>query len=248
MRVMVIAAHPDDEVLGVGGTVLRHTRQGDSVDVVIVGDGATARGSDDKALAALHGCATEVAALLGTSPPIMLRFPDNRLDSVDLLDVVQAIEALIEEHRPEVLYTHSSGDLNVDHRIVHEAVRTASRPLPESTVQTIYAFETVSSTEWGAIPFAPNHFVDIGHVLEDKLRALACHETEMRPAPHARSLLSVESLARVRGSSVGVAAAEAFEVVMQVLRGPAVSRLPGDSKLAIHAPARTEGDLPVRDA
>ena len=215
MKIMVIAAHPDDEVLGVGGTILRHVRQGDSVDIVIFGEGAASRGHDPGEVSHLRECAVRAARLLGANPPTLLGMPDNRLDSMDLLDIIQAIETVIEKHRPEVIYTHHRGDLNIDHRIVHEAVRTAARPLPGSTVRAIHAFETVSSTEWGEAPFRPVSFVDISAVLREKMQVLEEYVGEMRPFPHARSLLAVEALARVRGAGMGLEAAEAFEVVMQ---------------------------------
>ncbi len=215
MKVMVVAAHPDDEVLGVGGTVLRHARKGDSVDLIIVGEGAASRGGGDQAaIDNLRECARKAASMLGANPPVMLGFPDNRLDSVDFLDVVQAVESQIERLRPDLIYTHHRGDLNIDHRIVHEAVRTAARPLPGCSVRAIYAFETVSSSEWGAVPFLPAYFVDISASLSFKLGALAAYESEMRPFPHARSLSAVEALAKVRGASACMEAAEAFEVVM----------------------------------
>lgn len=216
MKVMVIAAHPDDEVLGVGGTVSRHVRNGDSVDLVIVGEGAASRGGDQEAIDHLRECARKAAGVLGANSPVMLGFPDNRLDSVDLLDVVRAVESQIARSRPEVIYTHHRGDLNIDHRIVHEAVRTAARPLPGCSVRAIYAFETVSSSEWGAVPFLPVRFVDISATLADKSRALDVYESEMRPFPHARCLAAVEACARLRGASAGMRAAEAFEVVMQL--------------------------------
>lgn len=218
MNVMVIAAHPDDELLGVGGTILKHTRAGDSVLAVIVGEGATSRGTRAGEVEALNKSALKAAEVLGVAPPVMLGFPDNRLDSVDMLDVVQSIEALIAQHKPSVVYTHHSGDLNIDHRIVHDVVRTACRPLPGSPVREIYAFETVSSTEWGSTPFFPTRFVEITDELSEKLKALACYESEMRSPPHARSLIAVDALAKTRGANVGVLAAEAFEVVMQLVK------------------------------
>ena len=142
------------------------------------------------------------------------------MDSLELLDVVKLVEVAVAEIRPDTVYTHHPYDLNVDHRITHEAVLTACRPLPGSVVSSIYTYETVSSTEWGVggNTFVPTHFVDISAYLESKIAALEAYESEMRSAPHARSLETVRALAKLRGSSVGVAAAEAFCVVRQIRR------------------------------
>ena len=225
-RVLVVAAHPDDEVLGCGGTVARHAGAGDEVHVLIMAEGATSRAGEGdgdtdftEELEALRSAANGAAEILGTRPPVFAEFPDNRMDTVPLLDVTQRIEQMIADTKPEIVYTHHGGDLNVDHRIVHQAVLTACRPQPNSHVQAIYAFETVSSTEWASpdddAPFRPVRFVDISDQLETKLKALAAYGGEMRPAPHARSLENVTALATHRGAGVGLKAAEAFIVIRE---------------------------------
>jgi LmbE family N-acetylglucosaminyl deacetylase len=220
---LVVAAHPDDEILGCGGTVARHVDAGDTVHNLIVAEGATSRTADRRAtehqaaVAALRTAASRAAGILGAQSPRFLGLPDNRLDRLDRLDVIKAVEAVVAEVRPTVVYTHHAGDLNVDHRIVHEAVLTACRPLPGSCVRAIHAFETVSSTEWALGPgFRPTRFVEIADTLRRKLDALACYTTEMRPFPHARSMEAVEAQARLRGASIGVNTAEAFEVVREI--------------------------------
>jgi len=223
MNILVVAAHPDDELLGVGGTIRRHTSNGDRVDILIVGEGFTSRNADAGSLdssrvSELKSCARSAAELLKANEPEFLNLPDNRLDSINLLDIIKPIERVIGKVNPEVIYTHHSGDLNIDHRIVNNAVRTAARPLPNSPVKTLYCFETLSSTEWGTDEFLPQRFVDIENVLPDKLRALSFYKQEMRAVPHARSLQAVEALAKMRGASVGMVAAEAFSVVMDLLR------------------------------
>ncbi|MBS4047995.1 MAG: PIG-L family deacetylase [Alphaproteobacteria bacterium] len=221
--ILVIAAHPDDEVLGVGATVARHAAAGDAVHTIIVAEGATSRDAQRNnaarvdELIALRQSAAEAAAILGTSQPILLGLPDNRLDSCDLLDIVKKIEAVVDRVKPSVIYTHHAGDLNVDHQIVHEAVLVACRPLPASPIRAIYAFETVSATEWSPQQtFLPNHFVDAGPTWQKKMAALSIYESEMRPFPHARSLEAVEALAKWRGSSVGLNKAEAFQIIRQL--------------------------------
>lgn len=219
--VLVVAAHPDDEVLGVGGTIARHAARGDSVTLLIVGEGATSRpGGDGGAVERLREAAAAAAGILGAGSVRFLGLPDNRLDSLALLDIVQRIEEIGDTVRPAVVYTHHAFDLNVDHRIVHQAVTTAFRPLPGAGVRDILAFETVSSTEWGgthgAARFLPQRFVDITPFLETKMQALDAYGEEMRDFPHARSTEAVRALAALRGSQAGVGAAEAFQIVRQV--------------------------------
>jgi LmbE family N-acetylglucosaminyl deacetylase len=219
VKVLVIVAHPDDEVLGCGGTIARHASDGDRIEVLILAEGATSRDGqrDPKVrsaeLAALRLAARDAAKVLGTEEPIFGDLPDNRLDSMPLIDVVKLVERMVIKVRPDIVYTHHAGDLNVDHRIVHEAVMTACRPQPDSSVQQILFFETVSSTEWRLStnsPFMPSWFVDVAAWMPTKLRALEVYDAEMRRWPHARSTEAIEALARWRGATVGCVAAEAF--------------------------------------
>ena len=219
-KILIVAAHPDDEVLGVGGTASRHANDGDTVETIILGEGITSRNDvgGQESLQELQASAKAAAKVLGINSPIILGFPDNRLDSLELLDLIKPIEDIIHRFSPDIVYTHHAGDLNIDHRITHAAVLTACRPTPESSVCRIYAFETVSSTEWvfgrSSEQFAPQRYVDVTQTLADKLSALACYDSEMRPFPHARSIEAVEALAKLRGSQVGFLNAEAFEVLL----------------------------------
>ena len=154
-------------------------------------------------------------SILGASSSQSLELPDNQMGSVPLLEIVQKLELILAGIQPSVIYTHHHGDLNVDHRLTHAAVMTACRPLPGSSVREIYGFEVLSSTEWATqqdSPFLPNYFVDITQQLQTKLDALEAYAEEMRKTPHSRSMAHVEVLAHHRGYSVGVDAAEAFEV------------------------------------
>lgn len=220
--VLVIASHPDDEVLGVGGTIARHVAAGDTVHSLIIAEGATSRhGIDDETeTRALRSAAAAAASALGAEPPRLLGLPDNRLDTMALLDIVQPIEAVLSELKPQIVYTHFAGDLNRDHGITAEAVEIACRPLPDQTVSALYAFETVSSTEWGIgnSGFMPQLFVDVAAGFEAKMQALRCYDSEMRPFPHARSYEAVEALARVRGAQSGMDMAEAFMVRRELRR------------------------------
>ena len=223
--VLVVAAHPDDEILGCGGVLAAHAARGDTVHVLIVAEGATSRGAHrepegrKRELTRLKAAASRAASVIGAEEPRMLGLPDNRLDSMPLLDVIKPIEAVVEAVLPEIVYTHHAGDLNIDHRIVHQAVMTACRPVPGASVRAIYAFETVSSTEWQTAGerFLPQRWVDIEPFLGRKLRALEAYKVEMRSFPHARSIEAVDALARVRGASAGLKAAECFMVVREVV-------------------------------
>jgi len=142
------------------------------------------------------------------------------MDSVPLLDVVQALEPIIQEFQPTRIYTHHYGDLNVDHRITHQAVLTACRPVPNSSVTEIYSFEILSSTGWNTpvadLSFVPNHYVDVSSSWKQKIAAINSYQDEMREYPHSRSIIGVESLSKFRGSTVGIEYAEAFQIERSV--------------------------------
>ena len=214
-KILVIAAHPDDEALGCGGTMARHVNYGDKVNVVFMSDGVSSRVSaKDNEENERRKCANKASEILGAQPPIFLNFPDNRMDEVALLDIVQSLEGVIYKIKPDVVYTHHLGDLNIDHQITHKAVITACRPQPNFCVKEIYSFETLSATHWQSPSmknvFNPNYFVGVSDFMDKKIKALQCYANEMREAPHARSYESVENLSKFRGSLVGVKNAEAF--------------------------------------
>lgn len=215
--VLVVAAHPDDEVLGCGGTLARMAREGHAVHVLLMADGETSRGAGDatRAQVAVRNSAADAACrILGCASVETLQLPDNRLDGEVLLDVVKKVEAAVARHSPATVFTHHSGDVNVDHRVVHDAVLAACRPQPGHCVRDLLFFEVPSSTEWrppaSLAPFAPDWFVDITTTLDLKMKALEAYAAELRAFPHPRSREGVEALARWRGVTVGVAAAEAF--------------------------------------
>jgi LmbE family N-acetylglucosaminyl deacetylase len=219
---LVVAAHPDDEVLGCGGTIARLAEEGCAVHVLILAEGVTSRAEiRDRAakapeLSHLARCADAANAILGSASVKICQCPDNRMDSIDLLEVVKLVEGEITRHQPQLVFTHHRGDVNVDHTVVHDAVIAACRPLPGHAVRQLLFFEVASSTEWrppaSAGGFAPNCFYDIERYLVRKLAALNEYSTEMRAFPHPRSSQAVEHLARWRGATAGCHAAEAFEV------------------------------------
>lgn len=218
--VLVVAAHTDDEALGCGGTIAKHVAQGDTVYAVFLADGVTSRPrASSEELEQRNKAAAEAHKILGIKKSYMLGFPDNRMDSLSLLDIVQKLEGLLNEIEPQVIYTHHGGDLNVDHRVTHQAVLTACRPVPGSSIKEIYAFEVLSATEWntpGIAPFIPNVFVDISEHLELKMKALTAYVLEMRDEPHSRSIANARRLAELRGNSCGMNAAEAFALVRNI--------------------------------
>ena len=215
-QVLVVAAHPDDEVLGCGGTICRHVMQGDRVKILFMGTGVEARRqSSSQEVEARKEMAVKAAELLGAEEPVFSDFPDNQMDSVPLLDVVSGIESVMHDYPADTVYTHSAVDLNIDHRITHQAVMTACRPMPGRTVQSVLCFEVVSSTEWmfsgNQRQFRPVHFVEITKTIEAKVAALEIYGAEMRDPPHARSIDNILALAINRGATVGFEKAEAFE-------------------------------------
>jgi LmbE family N-acetylglucosaminyl deacetylase len=226
--VLVIAAHPDDEILGCGGAIAKHIQQEDTVHVWILAEGLTSRdqirdrSKHSEGFEELSQASRKANAILGVTSLNLHDFPDNRMDSLELLDVVKHIEQLITRYKPDIVYTHHIGDVNVDHRVIHQAVVTACRPIPGNhLIRSIRYFEVASSTEWqtsGSAPvFAPNLFVDISDTLTLKLQALEEYVGEMRPWPHARSVKALEHLARWRGATIGMDAAEAFVIGRQIL-------------------------------
>ena len=219
-KILVVAAHPDDEILGCGGTILRHIEDKDRVHVIILSEGVTSRDESRDTefrraeLSQLHQAAQKAAEFMGVEDIILFDFPDNRMDGVTLLDVVKKIEKKINDFQPDTIYTHHAGDVNVDHKIAHKAVVTACRPLPDTSVKDIYFFETLSSTEWQIMSpnniFCPNVFIDIENYIDKKIAALHYYESEMREYPHSRSYDAIKILAQQRGFTVGCHYAEAF--------------------------------------
>lgn len=214
--ILIISAHPDDETIGCGGTIAKHISEGDLVYALSFTDGVGSRGNvpDYESAAITRENASDAAAdILGFYWVSKGNFPDNMLDTIPLLDLAKHIEKVKMEVNPDIIYTHSSADLNIDHRRVHEATLIAFRAQPSETWQEIRAYEVASSTEWGIRPFSPNLFVKIDDFIDKKKEALICYLAEMRDMPHPRSVASIESINRVRGSQAGFHYSEAFEVV-----------------------------------
>ena len=216
MNVLVVSAHPDDEILGLGGTVRRHVLAGDHVRSWIACEGISMR-YDEEHRARLHRNMDAAAKVMGIAELVCGDLPDQKLDTLPLVEVIAKVEAQIEEFRPESVYCHFGGDVNHDHRVLFEAVQVAVRPYAAPGVKEVLLYETPSSTEWGAPAlqgsFVPEVYVDISSTLEAKIEAFSCYERELREAPHPRSPEVLRARARTWGSVIGVAAAEPFQVL-----------------------------------
>jgi LmbE family N-acetylglucosaminyl deacetylase len=221
-KMLVVGAHPDDETLGAGGTIARYAQAGSEVWVCIVCDGVTARHSE---VSRQRECAESACAVLGAARVVFCELPDQRLDGMDLVEVIRPIDECVRELEPEVVLTHFKDDVNQDHRAVFDATMVSTRPSSTTPVRTVMCYETASSTEWAAPfqggVFAPNVFVDISDTLDVKVKAMAeyanTHVSEVKTYPHPRSLEAVEIYAKRQGVVVGAHAAESFMLVRGVL-------------------------------
>ena len=220
-KVLVIGAHSDDEVLGVGGTIDVLNKKGVEVDVLIITDSVSAqyqglKSERDKRFEQL----TKSCNILGVSKVTQLDLPDMQLDTLAHMTVNKAIEKYLSENSYDTVFVHHPGDINRDHRVVFESVSIATRPLPDTKIKNILTYYTPSSTEWGAIytknNFNPNVFIDISTSIEQKLRAFCQYEKEVREFPHPRSLENIENISKTFGSTVGLNNAEAFSLVRSI--------------------------------
>tara|TARA_B110000438_G_scaffold190526_1_gene182169 strand:+ start:238 stop:948 length:711 start_codon:yes stop_codon:yes gene_type:complete len=234
MKILVIVAHPDDEVLGMGGTILKHSKKGDNVTVAYLTTGITARRSLDysnsssynfseddlkknkKQILELQNDAKKSSKILGVKKTIFLDLPDNELDTVPLLKIVKIIEKIVSKEKPDIVYTSHSKDLNIDHRITCDATVTACRP-SSFFIKEILSFEIFSSTEWTfSYDFKPNYFVNIEKELNLKMNAMKKYKNELKKFPHPRSLENINNSAKRWGTVCGFNAAEAFQIVRKI--------------------------------
>ena len=216
MNVLVVAAHPDDELLGAGGTVASHAANGDYVKLAVMCEGSSLRYNQEWD-AEVRKQACEAARILGVTDLMMGDLPDQRLETIPLQEVAKKVEQLIAESQPDVIYTHFAGDINRDHQVLAEAVLVAARPYSAPSVKEILMFETPSSTEWSTpsltTPFQANVYVDIERFLQKKIEAFCCYTAEVRPFPHPRSPEALTDRAHYWGSLINRKAAEAFVLV-----------------------------------
>ena len=213
-KILIIAAHPDDEVLGCFGTVARLIKKGCEAYTLILGEGKTSRGEGEKEISQLHQEIKKANDKIGIKKVFIESFPDNRFDSVDLLDIIKIITKVKNEINPDIVFTHYENDLNIDHQITYKAVLTATRPMENECVKEIYSFEILSSTEWNyPLSFSPDVFFDISSTINLKVQAMKEYDSELRDFPHPRSLEGIELNARYQGMRVGKNVVEAFRSV-----------------------------------
>jgi len=235
MKILVIAAHPDDEILGMGGTIKKYTSGGHHVKIVIMSTGISSRRSVDfknstqykvekkldkkmkQQIEKLRNHSKKAARIVGVDDIEFFDFPDNEMDLVSNLEVTKKIEEVIRKFNPTIVYTHSTHDVNIDHRILYNATITATRPTVKSKVKEVYSFEIPSSSEWNFLEvFTPNTFVKIDKELKYKIKAMSKYVTELGTYPHPRSLEALEIIAKRWGTVSGYHAAEAFTLVRQL--------------------------------
>jgi N-acetylglucosamine malate deacetylase 1 len=215
-NILVVVAHPDDEALGCIGTLYKHLEDGSDVSIMFMTDGVSARVNasnlEHKERKKYFNKAVKFFPYFKHKA---CSFPDNAMDTIAFIEIVREVETFISEINPAVIYTHFESDLNIDHRICYQAVMTACRPLPRSKIKEIYSFEVLSSTEWcvsSGKTFNPNYYVNIKNSFNKKIEYLKCYEGEMRDFPHPRSYENIEAIAKFRGASSGLEAAEAFVI------------------------------------
>lgn len=223
-KLLIIAAHPDDEVLGCFGTAARLIKEGFEAYTLILGEGKTSRGEQANAsdfqqeMDILEQECLKANELIGVKEVFRSHFADNRFDSANLLDIVKAVEKVVAKIQPNVLFAHYERDLNIDHQLAFKAALTATRALKGQSVREFYSFEVVSSTEFNyPLSFCPNCYFDISATLQDKLNAMSLYKSELCEFPHPRSLENIELNAKYHGVRVGVSYAEAF-VGIRVLK------------------------------
>ena len=223
-KIMLIAAHPDDELLGCGGTLLYYKNKGYQIKIIFLSDGESSRDISSKKTQILikkrEGQAIKISKLCKFKQPTFARFLDNKLDAIPLIKIVKFIEREIKIFKPNIIITHNEDDLNIDHKTVFKATITATRPSSKTFVKSIFCFETPSSTENNfskiKVSFNPNLYFDISKFINKKISMLKLYKQELRLYPHARSLEGIKVLAKYRGTQIGVKYAEAFNIIRQL--------------------------------
>ena len=225
-KILVIAAHPDDELLGCGATLLHYKKLGYKIKVIFLSDGESSRDIDKHKISKLikirQKQAKQVSKRCKFLEPSFGNFPDNKLDKIPFLNIVKLVEKQIFSFKPEIIFTHFENDLNIDHQLAFKSVITASRPLTKCFVRKIYCFETPSSTEFNFTrnnlkKFNPNFYIDVSRFITKKIKILNIYKQELRKWPHSRSLKSITNLAKYRGSEIGVKYAEAFVLIRELV-------------------------------
>ena len=212
-KILIVAAHPDDEILGCGGTIAK-LKSENEIYVIFMTNGVSARGKNkNKEIKQRKNACLKLFNFLSIPKPIFFNFPDNQMDKVPLLKIIKKLENMIKIMKPDTIFTHYSHCLNIDHKRTFDAVITACRPISGLSVKRILSFEIPSSTEWALYKnkqFEPNYFIDISKYINEKINLIKFYKKELRNYPHSRSIVGIKSLASVRGVSCGVKFAESF--------------------------------------
>lgn len=221
-KILVLGAHPDDETLGMGGTIAKHTSNDDTVHVLVITDGSSSQYENyEEMIEKKKKEAKKAMEILGVEKIEFNKLSDMKLDTVPHIKINKLIEKKIDEFQPDEVYTHHWGDINKDHRLVFESTMVSVRPTPNQTVKKIYTYETPSSTEWNITEknnaFTPNVFVDISKHIKQKIKAVKAYETELRPYPHPRSPESIEIYAKRNGITIGKKYAERFFLIRKII-------------------------------
>lgn len=218
-KILVIAAHPDDEILGCGGTIFK-LKKNNRFKIIFLTNGVSARSKNkDKILKRKKEC-EKLFKYLKIGKPTFFNLPDNQLDKLPLLKIVKEIEKVIKSFKPEIVFTHYENCLNIDHQIAYRATITACRPIKNVPVKKILSFEVLSSTEWGVFKkktFQPNYYFEIDKEIKNKIKAMKFYKSELKNYPHSRSLKGIEALAKFRGISSGFKFAEGFMLVRELV-------------------------------
>jgi len=217
-KILIIAAHPDDEILGCGGSIFQF-KKNSLIKVVFLTNGVSARGNSKKNIEKRKNECLKLFRHLDIEKPIFFNFPDNQLDKIPLLKIIKKIEKILYSFKPNAVFTHYENCLNIDHKIAYQATITACRPINNTSVKKILSFEIPSSTDWAVYKgknFQPNYFIDISKVIKKKLEAMNFYKSEIKKYPHSRSLKGIKSLASVRGTSSGLRYAEGFMLVRSI--------------------------------
>ncbi|MBI96478.1 GlcNAc-PI de-N-acetylase [bacterium] len=221
--ILFIVAHPDDEAIGMGGCLSLHSERKDKVFGISMTDGISSReGNISEEASERNFMATNSSKVLGFTWLDNKKFPDNQMDTIPMLEVIKSIELVKQKIKPNIIYTHSPSDLNVDHKIVFQSTLTAFRPQNNEIWEEIRTFEVPSATDYGhrsiSEVFQPNLYINVESVFNKKIEALKCYKDEIRPYPHSRSLEGIKNLAQLRGNQVGLSYAEAFEIIRKIER------------------------------
>jgi N-acetylglucosamine malate deacetylase 1 len=212
-NILVIAPHPDDEILGCGGTIKRFSSKGDKIYILIATRGKPEMYSEERIIKVREE-AIQAHKILGVTETRFLNFPAPDLDLISLAEISEAISSVITEFEIDTLFLPHRGDIHNDHKAVFDAGLVASRPVNNYMVTRVYSYETLSETEWAAPfcseTFIPTYFINISDFFSYKLEAMQCYKSQLREFPNPRSVKSIEALANLRGGTIGVYYAEAF--------------------------------------